>query len=143
MCRRVEHCGPVGAGASMKLAINLPLMIYWQALGEALAISRHLGLDAARVMDLFADTSGGPNVLKIRGPMIAKMLAGGDNVPGAFALDSGRKDLRTMLAEAKTRGIELPLIERTLACFDEASQAGWGARDASGQAVYWSRRGKP
>ena len=27
LCRKVEHCGPVGAGASMKFAINLPLMI--------------------------------------------------------------------------------------------------------------------
>src|SRR5690606_38666648 len=31
LCRRVEHVGPVGAGARMKLAINLPLMVYWQA----------------------------------------------------------------------------------------------------------------
>jgi 3-hydroxyisobutyrate dehydrogenase len=27
MCRRVEHVGPVGAGSSMKLALNLPLLI--------------------------------------------------------------------------------------------------------------------
>jgi 3-hydroxyisobutyrate dehydrogenase len=140
MCRRLEHCGPVGAGATMKLSINLPLMIYWQALGEALAICRHLGLDPARVMDLYADTSGGPNVLKIRGPVIAKMLAG-EHAPGTFDLDAGRKDLRTMLDEGRARGVELPLVERTLACFDEASQAGWGGRDGSSQAVYWARRG--
>ena len=24
LCRRIDHCGPVGAGATMKLAINLP-----------------------------------------------------------------------------------------------------------------------
>ena len=35
MCRRVEHLGPAGSGSSMKLAINLPLLVYWQALGEA------------------------------------------------------------------------------------------------------------
>ena len=39
MCRRVEHVGPVGAGSSIKLAINLPLIVYWQALGEALRSS--------------------------------------------------------------------------------------------------------
>jgi len=38
--RKVEHCGPVGAGSSMKLAINLPLMVAWQAYGEAFAIAR-------------------------------------------------------------------------------------------------------
>src|SRR4029077_18711168 len=32
MCRRVMHAGPVGSGALLKLAVNLPLMIYWQAL---------------------------------------------------------------------------------------------------------------
>jgi 3-hydroxyisobutyrate dehydrogenase len=42
LCRRLEHVGPVGAGATMKLAINLPLMVYWQAFGEALAMcARH------------------------------------------------------------------------------------------------------
>src|SRR6516165_2976358 len=43
LCRRLEHCGPVGSGAVMKLTINMPLMIYWQALGEALALCRPLG----------------------------------------------------------------------------------------------------
>jgi 3-hydroxyisobutyrate dehydrogenase len=142
LCRRVEHCGDVGAGASMKLTINLPLMIYWQALGEALAISRHLGFDHARMMDLLADTSGGTNAIKNRGPALAKMLGGDLSGAVTFNLDDGRKDLRTMLAEAKSRGVELPLIERTLACFDEASKAGWGQRDGSSQAVYWSQRGK-
>jgi 3-hydroxyisobutyrate dehydrogenase len=142
LCRRLEHCGDVGAGASMKLTINLPLMIYWQALGEALAISRHLGFDHARMMDLLADTSGGTNAIKNRGPALAKMLGGDLSGAVTFNLDDGRKDLRTMLAEAKSRGVELPLIERTLACFDEASKAGWGQRDGSSQAVYWSQRGK-
>ncbi len=142
LCRRVEHCGQVGAGSSMKLTINLPLVIYWQALGEALAVSRHLGFDHARMMDLLADTSGGTNAIKNRGPMVAKMLGGDLSAAVTFNLDDARKDLRTMLAEAKSRGVELPLIERTLACFDEASQDGWGQRDVSSQPVYWSQRGK-
>src|SRR5688572_21933769 len=71
LCRRVEHVGPVGAGARMKLAINLPLLVYWQAVGEALLLSRSLGLDPARVVDILADTSGGPNVLKSRGAYLA------------------------------------------------------------------------
>src|ERR1700745_840849 len=64
LCRRLAACGPVGAGAVMKLTINMPLMIYWQALGEALALCRPLGLDPARIMDLLSHTSGGPNLLK-------------------------------------------------------------------------------
>ncbi len=140
LCRRLEHVGPVGAGATMKLAINLPLMIYWQALGEALALCRPLGIDPVRLMDLFADTSGGANVLKVRGPAIATMLKGGDPGPVTFNIDGGLKDLRSMLAEGKALGVELPLTERTLACFEEASRKGLGPRENSGLSVYWANR---
>ena len=40
LCRRLEHVGPVGNGALAKFTINMPLMIYYQALGEALAMAR-------------------------------------------------------------------------------------------------------
>ena len=46
LCRRLEHVGPVGNGALAKFTINMPLMIYYQALGEALAMARPMGLDA-------------------------------------------------------------------------------------------------
>ena len=140
LCRRLEHVGPVGNGALMKLAINLPLLVYWQALGEALALSRNVGLDPSRLMDLFADTSGGTNVIKMRGPAVATMLKGGDPGPVGFPIDGGLKDLRTMLAEGKARGLELPLVERTLACFERASRDGWGGRDAASMPVYWTER---
>jgi 3-hydroxyisobutyrate dehydrogenase len=142
MCRRVEHVGDVGAGAGMKLAINLPLMIYWQALGEALAISRHLNIEPQRLMDIIADTSGASTAVKNRGPNIAAWLGGGDFGAVTFNLDDARKDIRTMIAQGKAVGVELPLIERTLACFDEASAAGYGQGDGSGQAVFWARRQK-
>jgi 3-hydroxyisobutyrate dehydrogenase len=140
LCRRLEHAGPVGAGAVMKLAINMPLMIYWQALGETLALCRDVNIDPARLMDLFSDTSGGPNVLKVRGGAIADMLKGGSGGTATFDIDSCRKDLRVMLAEGQARGIAMPLVERTLACFDEASRAGWGARDSGAHSVYWAQR---
>jgi 3-hydroxyisobutyrate dehydrogenase len=139
LCRRLEHVGAVGNGALMKLAINLPLMVYWQALGEALALSRSVGMDPRRLVDLFADSSGGTNAIKLRGPALATMLEGGDPGPVGFPVDGGLKDLRTMLAEATARGLSLPLVERTLACFERASRESWGARDAASIAVYWTR----
>lgn len=103
ICRRVEHVGAVGAGASMKLAINLPLFVFWQALGEALLLCKPLGLDAARLMDIFADTPGGPNVLRVLGGKLAAALSGKDTGPVAFDIDSIRKDLQTMIEEARAR----------------------------------------
>ena len=58
LCRRLEHCGPVGAGSAMKLAINLPLMVAWQAYGEAFAIARSVGWEPKRLLDLFVETNG-------------------------------------------------------------------------------------
>ena len=140
LCRRLEHCGPVGSGAVMKLTINMPLMIYWQALGEALALCRSLDLDPARLMDMLSETSGGPNVLKVRGAPIANMLKGGDGGPVTFDIDSAVKDLRTMLAEGKARGIALPLVEKTLACYEETQRKVSGAAEVSAVSVYWANR---
>jgi 3-hydroxyisobutyrate dehydrogenase len=142
LCRRLEHCGPVGSGSVMKLTINMPLMIYWQALGEALALCRPLGLDPTRVMDLLSDTSGGPNVLKVRGAGVASMLKGGDSGPVTFDIDSAVKDIRTMLAQGKAQGIELPLVEKTLACYEETQRNVSGAAEVSAVSVYWAGRAK-
>jgi 3-hydroxyisobutyrate dehydrogenase len=141
LCRRIEYCGDIGAGASMKLAINLPMLVSWQAFGEAFAISRHLCIDPARLVDIFSNSGGGTNALKGRAALVVQMLGADDIAPGTYDLASCRKDLSTMLAEAKTRGVELPLVERAFACFDESNKAGWGARDSSSQAIYWARRG--
>lgn len=140
LCRRVEHCGPVGTGELMKFAVNLPLMVYWQALGEALALSRDVKFDPARMMDLLSDTSGGPNVLNVRGGPIAAKLKGTDTGPVTFDLDSALKDMRAMIAEGKARGVELPLVERTLACYEEAKRKVTGGEEISLISAYWARR---
>lgn len=140
MCRRIEHVGPVGAGASMKLAINLPLLVYWQALGEALSLVRPLGLEPARVMDIFVDTSGAPTMLKNRAASIATQLAGGDVAP-TVDLDNVRKDLSTMVDEGRSLGVELPVAARAVECLDRALRAGLGAADCTKMPAYWAERG--
>jgi 3-hydroxyisobutyrate dehydrogenase len=140
LCRRLEHAGPVGSGSVLKFTINLPLMVYWQALGEALAMARSVATDPDRLMDLLTDTSGAANVLKVRAPGIASMLKGGDAGPVTFDVDSGIKDMQSMLAEAKSRGIELPLVERTLACYQETRQQRSGSAEVSAVSVYWANR---
>ncbi|MDP9095113.1 MAG: NAD-binding protein, partial [Pseudomonadota bacterium] len=142
LCRRVEHVGDHGAAASLKLAINLPLLVFWQAFGEANALVRHLGLDPAWLVEFFADTSGAPTVLKNRGAAIAATLAGA--APGAvtFDIDSIRKDLSTMVAEAGSRGVPLPAASAALASFDEASAAGWGERDCTWLPAFWAAKAK-
>jgi 3-hydroxyisobutyrate dehydrogenase len=140
LCRRFEHFGPVGAGARMKLAVNLPLIVSYQALAEAFILSRPNGMDPVQLMEFFADTAGAPSVLKTRGPLIGKALAGEEVKPPAFDVDSICKDLRTMIAEAASLGAKLPLAEDTLKIFDEAAKQGWGGKDGANLPAYWPRR---
>jgi 3-hydroxyisobutyrate dehydrogenase len=140
LCRRLEHAGPVGSGAVLKFTINLPLMVYWQALGEALALARTLDVDPDRLMDLLSDTSGAATVLKVRAPGIAAMLKGQSGGPVTFDVNSAIKDMQSMLAEAKLRGIELPLVERSLGCYEETKQHRSGSAEISTVSVHWADR---
>jgi 3-hydroxyisobutyrate dehydrogenase len=142
LCRRIEHAGPVGSGAILKFTVNMPLMIYWQALGEALALCRSLNLDPERLMDMLSETSGAAKVLKVRAGGIASMLKGGDGGPVTFNVDGGIKDLRAMLAEGKAQGVDLPLVEKTLACYEEAQRKVTGDAEVSAVSVYWAQRAK-
>jgi 3-hydroxyisobutyrate dehydrogenase len=122
--------------------LNLPLLVYYQALAEAYVLCRHLKLDNTWLMELLADTSGGPNMLKTRGPAIAAALDGKDPGLANFDVDLVRKDLSTMLAEARARGTTLPLVERALAIYDAAAKDGWGTRDGAWLPAYWPNHGQ-
>jgi 3-hydroxyisobutyrate dehydrogenase len=140
LCRRVEHVGPVGAGAKMKLAVNLPLMVYWQALGEALALCKPLGLAPERVTDILADTSGTPTAMKARAPDIAKLLAGAPRGAPSFSIAAANKDLGIMLAFAEQLGVRLPTVEATAASYKQAADAGLGDADPINVSVMWAER---
>ena len=139
MCRRVEHVGPAGAGARMKLAINLPLYVYWQALGEALLLCRSLGIGADRLIDILADTSGASNAIKSRGPAVAAYLGGKDPGAPTMTVELVCKDLKTMIAEAKALGGTLPAAEAALKCFEEAARSGLADKDQSVLPGKWAK----
>ena len=141
LCRRVEHVGGLGAGATVKLAINLPLLVYWQTLSEALSLLQPLGLDRARVVDILADTSGGPNMLKTRGPMIARALAGTADGSVSVDLVTMSKDLRAMLAQGARAGLRLPLTALTLQSMEQASAQGLAGADCTQLPVWWLKGG--
>lgn len=144
LCRRVEHVGPIGAGASLKLAVNLPLLVYWQALSEAILMAKPAGLSPERLMDILADTPGAPGVIKFRGSAVVAALNGIDQGPAHFNIDSIRKDLRAMMAEAKAMGYELPTASATLRVFDLASANGLGNGDGTQLPAWWiTHSGKP
>ena len=142
LCRKVEHCGPVGAGSAMKLAINLPLMVAWQAYGEAFAIARSVGWDAKRLVDLFVESNGGNKALTARAEMIAKMLDGKDPGATTFSIANGLKDLRTMVAAGEALGADMLATKAALAGFEDAVAHGQGGGDGAQMTAYWSSRRK-
>jgi 3-hydroxyisobutyrate dehydrogenase len=105
--RRLEHLGPVGHAAAMKLAINLPLMVYWGAVGEALGMAIGQGVDPELAVSILMDSSGAIGAAKTRLPPVAKMRATGD--PGAVSLSlaNGIKDMRLMEALAARHGVTM------------------------------------
>lgn len=130
LCRRVEHLGPVGAGAQMKLAINLPLAIYWQTLGEALVLLKGSGIAPEMAVSLIADSSAGPTVLRNRAQVVVDTLAGTDQ-PGTFDIAGLSKDLNLALAWAGAAGETLPLSEAARASYDRALKEGLGRFDGA------------
>jgi 3-hydroxyisobutyrate dehydrogenase len=139
LCRRIEPLGALGAGATMKLAVNLPLLVYWQALGEALAICKPLGLPPERLIDILSDTAGTPTAMKGRGAVVARGLAGEKPGETAFGLSAAKKDLATAVQFAASIDAELPVAASALACFEQAEAAGLGDLDATTAAVRWAK----
>ena len=143
LCRRIEHVGELGSGATMKLAVNLPLLVYWQALGEALTICKPLNLPADRLIDILSDTAGTPAAMKGRGAVIARALGGAPLGETAFGLSAAKKDLATAVQFAASIHAELPVAASALACFEEAEAAGLGDADATTVSVRWTQRSAP
>lgn len=141
LCKRVEHVGQHGAGATMKLAVNLPLMVYWQTLSEALSLVEPLGLDPQRVIDILSDSSGGPNMLKVRGTMIAQTLKQKKSDQVTVNVATMRKDLRTMVAQGHLTHRDLPLTSLALDKFNQAAQNGLDDKDCTELPVWWLNQG--
>ena len=140
LCRRIEHVGELGSGATMKLAVNLPLLVYWQALGEALTICKPLNLAADRLIDILSDTAGTPAAMKGRGAAIARVLGGAPIGETAFSLSAAKKDLATAVQFGASIQAELPVTASALACFEEAEAAGLGDADATAVSTRWGQR---
>lgn len=129
LTRRLEHLGPTGSGAAMKLAVNLPLMVYWSALGEAVGLAMAKGVDPAVALDILADSSGAIGAAKKRVPPIYNMLVNGDPGEVSLSLTNGIKDMRLMDDLAKSSGSPSQVIAATLAKAEAAAADGWSEYD--------------
>lgn len=131
MTRRLEHLGPVGTGAAMKLAINLPLMVYWSALGEALGLVLQKGVSPTQALDILGDSSGAIGAAKKRIPPIHQMLVNGDPGQVNFSLINAIKDMKLMEDLSAANGKPSPVISAVRSNAEAAAAAGWDQVDCS------------
>jgi 3-hydroxyisobutyrate dehydrogenase-like beta-hydroxyacid dehydrogenase len=135
MTRRVVHAGPVGQGAMLKLVLNLQLAVYWEALGEAMALGRAADLDLAMMLDAMADSGAAPRVLA---PKIPLIIEGSDHA--AFDVATMEKDAKSILAVGAELGVPMPTLSAALATYSAARADGLGEADAVAVVRYLSDR---
>ena len=146
LCRRLDRVGPGGAGNTMKLAINLPLLAYWEALGEAISLTETAGIKRSLAADILADSSGAAKVAPARLPWIMDAIGGKFPKSAGFQISGGAKDATPTVALARANGFEVPVIDATRKSYRQAATGVWAGRDfallSSWRAIQ-SKKAKP
>jgi 3-hydroxyisobutyrate dehydrogenase-like beta-hydroxyacid dehydrogenase len=124
LCRRIVHMGPSGSGTTMKLALNMPMAIFWAGLAEAMTMGSQFGLDRAQMLDVYLDSPVALPALRIKAPLL---LGAPHEV--AFDVTGVRKDLLAMVATGQDAGVPMPAGSAALALFAAATAAGHGQSD--------------
>ena len=128
LCQSLDYFGPLGSGNAVKLAVNLPLLAYFEALGEALALARDVPVNPEKMIAALSQSPGGANVMRIAAGWIIEALRSGNQAGGVMSLAAVRKDLHLMLDAARRAGASLPLTSAALQSYDSAVDDGWGER---------------
>ena len=89
----------------VKLSGNFLITSVIEALGEAMALVRKLGIDSHQYVDILTSTLFGAPVYKTYG----KLIADGKFEPAGFAATLGEKDIRLTLAAGESRRVPLPI----------------------------------
>ncbi|MFP5209243.1 MAG: 2-hydroxy-3-oxopropionate reductase [Acidobacteriota bacterium] len=100
----VTLTGPVGAGNTTKLANQIMVACNIAAMGEALALATHCGLDPEVVFNAVKGGLAGSAVLNAKGPMLIAR-----NFKPGFKIQLHQKDLRNALQTAEANKMFLPL----------------------------------
>ncbi|MFN8473307.1 MAG: NAD(P)-dependent oxidoreductase [Anaerolineae bacterium] len=126
MGQRINHLGPTGSGATMKLVNNLMGGVQIVALAEGLALAEQAGLDMEQVITLLSNGAPGSPMVKNKGPrMVAR------NYETQFALRWEHKDLTYALEEGVHQTVPLPTVAAAREIYRMAMARGLGDLDLS------------
>jgi len=124
LTRRIVHMGGNGSGYAMKLAANLGLGAYIQAIAESLALGLQQGLALDVMVDVLQESAPATGWLKAK----ADVLKG---KTGDMTLDirTLRKDMMSAVATGALTGVPMPLAAGTLASLSAAVDGDYGDGD--------------
>jgi 3-hydroxyisobutyrate dehydrogenase-like beta-hydroxyacid dehydrogenase len=124
MGKQVKHMGEVGMGQAAKLAMNLMIALIYEGFAEALVLSRKLGVDSNRLLDLIQASMVRSGVVDYKAPFVLRR----DFSPN-FPLRLMHKDLRLMLEAARELRVKLPATETVEEIYDVAAEEGHSDED--------------
>jgi 3-hydroxyisobutyrate dehydrogenase len=124
LTRKIVHMGPNGAGYAMKLAVNLGLAAYIQAIAESLALGEREGLTLGQMLDVLGEAPTANAWLASK-----KGLLLGEQADITLDLKTLRKDIMSVVATGAIGGAGLPLSAGMLAALSAAVAHGWGDKD--------------
>jgi 3-hydroxyisobutyrate dehydrogenase len=119
--KRITHCGPVGAGQTVKACNQILCAMNMVGIVEALHLARASGIDMAKVVEALVPGAGGSWALEKLGPRIVA----GDFDPG-FMVRLIQKDLRIVQELADTLGLPLEGTSVAQGYFADNEQHGEG-----------------
>ncbi len=126
MSRKVEHIGPSGSGALLKLVNNFLCGVQTASLAEGLSIIERAGLNRDKALEILTKGSPGSPILQtFSGRMTARTYT-----PN-FLLRLMAKDLRYAKKEGARRQVPMTTAAAALKVFDSAIAAGFGEQDVS------------
>lgn len=123
----VHHAGPVGSGATLKLAVNTLFGVQVAALAEIVGLLGRAGLDLPRAIDILTAT---PVCSPAAKGAVASMLSGA--FAPMFPVDLVEKDFGYTLSTAEAAGAAMPLADTTRAVFAQAIRQGLGPDNLTG-----------
>jgi 3-hydroxyisobutyrate dehydrogenase-like beta-hydroxyacid dehydrogenase len=127
LSKRILHVGDLGAGATMKLAVNALVHAINVAVSEALVLAERSGVERSVAYEVFASGAGAaPFVLYKRAAFEHP-----EETPVAFSLDLVAKDLDLILSLAEEVGAPMDQAGVNTSVVRAAVQAGLGSRDLS------------
>jgi 3-hydroxyisobutyrate dehydrogenase-like beta-hydroxyacid dehydrogenase len=131
MSAKLLHVGDLGAGATMKLAVNAVVHGLDVALSEALVLAEKAGVDRAAAYDVFMQSAVAAPFVKYK----RDAFVDPEGTPVAFSLDLVAKDLELILGLAGEVGARMDQGETNREVVARAVDAGLAERDLSAIAV--------